>query len=114
MKKHILVGTSLLLTLGTAVAGTLMYGQGSSTALESPANEIAPEQLVAGDDRDVEGHRKFVRLPRAESTDLTRKPARDRATGARLRGMLLRSSRRVVVAHRQKGELCGESQGGRG
>ena len=27
MKKHILVGTSLLLTLGTAVAGTLMYGQ---------------------------------------------------------------------------------------
>jgi hypothetical protein len=34
MKKHILVGTSLLLTLGTAVAGTLMYGQGSGTAVE--------------------------------------------------------------------------------
>jgi hypothetical protein len=34
MKKHILVGTSLLLTLGTAVAGTLMYGQGSSTSLD--------------------------------------------------------------------------------
>jgi hypothetical protein len=37
MKKHILVGTSLLLTLGTAVAGTLMYGQGSGTALEPSA-----------------------------------------------------------------------------
>jgi hypothetical protein len=34
MKKHILVGTSLLLTLGTAVAGTLMYGQDSSTAVD--------------------------------------------------------------------------------
>ena len=32
MKKHILLGTSLLLTLGTAVAGTFMYGQGSSAA----------------------------------------------------------------------------------
>ena len=33
MKKHILVGTSLLLTFGTAVAGTLMYGQGSNEVL---------------------------------------------------------------------------------
>ncbi|HEY7638846.1 MAG TPA: hypothetical protein VH814_03895 [Steroidobacteraceae bacterium] len=46
MKKHILLGTSLLLTLGTAVAGTLMYGQGSSAALESyaPAGSVALEQ----------------------------------------------------------------------
>jgi hypothetical protein len=42
MKKHILVGTSLLLTLGTAVAGTLMYGQSSSVALD-PAG-VALEQ----------------------------------------------------------------------
>jgi hypothetical protein len=42
MKKHILVGTSLLLTLGTAVAGTLMYGPGSSIALD-PAS-VALEQ----------------------------------------------------------------------
>ena len=45
MKKHILLGTSLLLTLGTAVAGTLMYGQGSSTTPESyaPASSIAQD-----------------------------------------------------------------------
>jgi hypothetical protein len=49
MKKHILVGTSLLLTLGTAVAGTLMYGQGSGGALESyaPASSVALEQPSA-------------------------------------------------------------------
>jgi hypothetical protein len=35
MKKHILLGTTLLLTLGTAVAGTFMYGQGSSAALDA-------------------------------------------------------------------------------
>jgi hypothetical protein len=47
MKKHILVGTSLLLTLGTAVAGTLMYGQASSTSPESydQVNGVAAEQL---------------------------------------------------------------------
>ncbi len=46
MKKHILVGTSLLLTLGTAVAGTFMYGHGSNSALDSyaPATSIAQEQ----------------------------------------------------------------------
>jgi hypothetical protein len=43
MKKHILVGTSLLLTLGTAVAGSLMYGQGSGAALE-PASSVALDQ----------------------------------------------------------------------
>jgi hypothetical protein len=45
MKKHILLGTALLLTLGTAVAGTFMYGQSSSATLESyaPATSVAQE-----------------------------------------------------------------------
>ena len=49
MKKHILVGTSLLLTLGTAVAGGLMYGQGSSASLDSyaPASTLAQDQPSA-------------------------------------------------------------------
>jgi hypothetical protein len=43
MKKHILVGTVLLLTVCTAVAGTFMYGQGSSAAVDSykPAGTVA-------------------------------------------------------------------------
>ena len=45
MKKHILVGTSLLLTLGTAVAGTLMYGQGSGSAHEYYAPESYAKRL---------------------------------------------------------------------
>jgi hypothetical protein len=46
MKKHILVGTSLLLTVCTAVAGTFMYGQGSSAAIDSytPATSVTEEQ----------------------------------------------------------------------
>ena len=46
MKKHILVGTTLLLTVCTAVAGTFMYGQGSSAAGDSytPASVVAEEQ----------------------------------------------------------------------
>jgi hypothetical protein len=46
MKKHILVGLSLLLTLGTAVAGTLMYGQGSTATPKSdaPVSIVALEQ----------------------------------------------------------------------
>ena len=46
MKKHVLIGTSLLLSLGTAVAGTLMYGHGPSTGLDSyaPASSIAHGQ----------------------------------------------------------------------
>jgi hypothetical protein len=46
MKKHILVGATLLLTVCTAVAGTLMYGQGSDSAVESyaPASVVAEEQ----------------------------------------------------------------------
>ncbi len=50
MKKHILVGTSLLLTLGTAVAGGLMYGgQGSSSSLDSyaPSSTLAQDQPSA-------------------------------------------------------------------
>jgi hypothetical protein len=42
MKRHILVGTSLLLTLGTAVAGTLMYGKDSSSEFET--SSVAQEQ----------------------------------------------------------------------
>jgi hypothetical protein len=47
MKKHILVGATLLLTLGTAVAGTLMYGQGAGSQLDSyaPATSVAQEQV---------------------------------------------------------------------
>ena len=46
MKKHILVGTSLLLTLGTAVAGTFMYGHGSSAQVDAyaPASSVALDQ----------------------------------------------------------------------
>lgn len=46
MKKHILVGTSLLLTLGTAVAGTLMYGQGSSTVLDPTSAALETPSLA--------------------------------------------------------------------
>jgi hypothetical protein len=46
MKRYILVGTSLLLTLGTAVAGTLIYGQAPSTEIDSyvPAASVSQEQ----------------------------------------------------------------------
>jgi hypothetical protein len=44
MKKHILVGTSLLLTLGTAVAGTFMYGRGASEV-----DAYAPTTSIAQD-----------------------------------------------------------------
>jgi hypothetical protein len=46
MKKHSLVGTCLLLTLGTAVAGTLMYGNDTSATIDSyaPATSVAQEQ----------------------------------------------------------------------
>jgi len=49
MKKHILVGTTLLLTVCTAVAGTFMYGQGSSAAVDSytPVSSVAEEQPSA-------------------------------------------------------------------
>ena len=44
MKTRIAVGAGLLLTLGSAVAGTLMYGQGraESTRLSTLAPVVAP------------------------------------------------------------------------
>jgi hypothetical protein len=45
MKKHILVGTAMLLTIGTAVAGTFMYGQSSNPSDHyAPAGSVALEQ----------------------------------------------------------------------
>jgi hypothetical protein len=46
MKKHILVGTSLLLTVCTAVAGTFMYSHAPSAAVDSyaPATSVALER----------------------------------------------------------------------
>jgi hypothetical protein len=46
MKKHILLGTSLLLTVCSAVAGTFIYGQGSRATVDSytPASVVAEEQ----------------------------------------------------------------------
>ena len=103
MKKHILVGTTLLLTLGTAVAGTLMYGQDANTALDPAASELYKAKsallqkypgrqhcsgaAIACDHRSMEGDRKVVGLHRAESADLNRSAMR--ATGlchAQLRG----------------------------
>lgn len=54
MKKHILIGAGLLLTLGTAVAGTFIYGQGTpeSTVLsyqpvvDSVAQEATPQMIA--------------------------------------------------------------------
>jgi hypothetical protein len=46
MKKHILVGTTLLLTVCTAVAGTFMYGQGSRAAVGSVAEEQPSAQTI--------------------------------------------------------------------
>jgi UPF0716 family protein affecting phage T7 exclusion len=49
MKKHIGVGISLLLTVCTAVAGTLMYGQDPIAVNHSyvPATSIAQDQPSA-------------------------------------------------------------------
>ena len=41
MKKHRVVGMSLLLTLGTAVAGTLMYGSNSAADQYAQARDWA-------------------------------------------------------------------------
>ncbi len=46
MKTRIAVATTLLLTVGTAVAGTLIYGQGTQAA----APEIAPLVTISADD----------------------------------------------------------------
>lgn len=43
MKKRVALGAGLLLTLGTALAGTLMYSGGSSEPFESYAtDEVGP------------------------------------------------------------------------
>jgi hypothetical protein len=56
MKKHIALGTALLLTLGTAVAGTFLYGheQAATEAVqitlpsdhESTAQSVTPEMIA--------------------------------------------------------------------
>ena len=63
-----------MLTLGTAVAGTLMYGQGSGGALESyaPASSVALELPSQATIEMWKATGEFVRLHRAESTDLNR------------------------------------------
>jgi hypothetical protein len=43
MKTHIALGSVLLLTLGTAVAGTYLYGQGQSDGISNP---YSSEQVV--------------------------------------------------------------------
>ena len=54
MNIRILLGTSLLLTVGTAVAGTLLYGQGTpaashelSPALTLSATSTATREMIA-------------------------------------------------------------------
>lgn len=55
MNIRIMLGTGLLLTVGTAVAGTLLYGQGApASAVEgaplvtlSATSEVTPEMLAA-------------------------------------------------------------------
>jgi hypothetical protein len=51
---RILIGTGLLLTVGTAVAGTLLYGQGTpaaadevSPALTLSASSVASPEMIA-------------------------------------------------------------------
>jgi hypothetical protein len=50
MKTRIAVGAGLLLTLGTAMAGTLIYGQGHSAASQpealSATTQVTPEMIA--------------------------------------------------------------------
>ncbi len=46
MKIRIALATGLLLTVGTGVAGTLIYGQGTHTA----APELAPAVAISAND----------------------------------------------------------------
>jgi hypothetical protein len=50
MKTRIAVGTGLLLTLGTAMAGTLIYGQGQGNSAivqpETVATTVTPEMIA--------------------------------------------------------------------
>ncbi|HKS55502.1 MAG TPA: hypothetical protein VJS12_09465 [Steroidobacteraceae bacterium] len=53
MNIRIMLGTGLLLTVGTAVAGTFLYGQGAPAATQivqpalSDATNVTPEMLAA-------------------------------------------------------------------
>lgn len=55
MKTRIAIGTGLLLTIGSAVAGSLIYGQDRSTAVESyelvavtaPAEQQVTPEMIA-------------------------------------------------------------------
>jgi hypothetical protein len=52
MKTHIALGATLLLTLGSAVAGSLLYGQARSAVAVSPthstvaADEVTPAMIA--------------------------------------------------------------------
>jgi hypothetical protein len=54
MKTRIALGTGLLLTIGSAVAGSLLYGQGQSAsagayeavAVATTAAEVTPEMIA--------------------------------------------------------------------
>jgi hypothetical protein len=52
MKKHIALGATLLLTLGTAVAGTMIYGQDGpargeqSHLMQSAQAQVTPEMIA--------------------------------------------------------------------
>ena len=50
MKTRIAVGAGLLLTLGTAMAGTLIYGQGRSATVQpealSATTQVTPEMIA--------------------------------------------------------------------
>jgi hypothetical protein len=50
MKTKIAVGTALLLTIGSAVAGTMMYGQGraESAPVVAPIAQQSPAAEVVG------------------------------------------------------------------
>ncbi len=82
MKKRIALGAAMLLTLGTAVAGTFLYGHELGRRVE----QVAEQQITlpsdnqsidtdgdAGNDRDVEGHRGIDRLRSSEGAHLTQR-----------------------------------------
>jgi hypothetical protein len=63
MKTRIALATGLLLTVGTAVAGTLIYGQGRQVA--SP--EVAPSVAISASD--VVTPEKFAMWQASASSD---------------------------------------------
>jgi hypothetical protein len=46
MKTRIALGATLLLTIGTAVAGSMIYKQGRSTVTDESATPVAAEQVT--------------------------------------------------------------------